>query len=332
MQPRRIGLIVFDDVMAMDVAGPLDVFHSANPCDQDGRILYEVLLVAAEPGPIRSESGILFQPHCTLDEAPAFDTLIVPGGRSLRVAPPQAVINFIQHRAASTPRVVSVCTGLYALAAAGLMDGRSATTHWRYAEDFRRRFPLVRLQPEAIFIRDGKFQTSAGVTAGIDLAMAMIEADHGPSLALEVARELVVFVKRPGGQTQYSQQLQTQMRSGDRFADLVAWLPGHLSQDLSVEAMSRRVNLSPRHFSRRFTEQFAVSPGDHVTKLRLEMAVRLLEATGQRVDVIAAAVGFAGPDVFRRSFIRAYGMSPSAYRAQGSREAAATVAEQTARC
>lgn len=312
--PRRIGVLVFDEVMATDITGPADAFHTANGAAPEA--LYEIVLIGETARTFRAEAGIAFQAEFGLTDAPPLDTLLIPGGRSLRRGPSPAIVEFIRDRSATTRRLVSVCTGFYALAATGLLDDRRATTHWRYVDEARRCFPAVRLEPEAIFIRDGAFHTSAGVTAGIDLALALIEADHGPALALEVARELVVFFKRPGGQTQYSEQLQSQVRSGDRFADLAAWIPGHLKQDLSVEVLAARVNLSPRHFSRRFTAQFGASPGEYVARLRLEAAARLLAGTNQTVDAVAEAVGYRGDDVFRRAFTQQYGSSPAAWRSR----------------
>jgi transcriptional regulator GlxA family with amidase domain len=212
--------------------------------------------------------------------------------------------------------VVSVCTGLYGLAAAGVMNDRRATTHWRHAAALARRYPAVKVEPDAIFIKDGRFYTSAGMTAGIDLALALIEEDHGPAHALKVARQMVVYMKRSGGQLQYSEPLRFQTRAGDRFADLTALMIGDLAADWSVEAMAARVGLSPRQFSRSFKAAFAASPAAYLETLRLDEARLRLAAGRDGVARIAHAVGFSSDDAFRRAFERRFGVTPSLYRSR----------------
>src|SRR6185503_14488751 len=196
----------------------------------------------------------------------------------------------------------------------GLLDGRRVTTHWRFAADVASRFPKVRVEPAALFIKDGRFYTSAGVTAGIDLALALIEEDYGPRAALAVARELVVYMKRPGGQEQYSEPLQFQTRAGDRLADLVAWVTGHLGQKLSMDALAKRACLGTRQFTRRFKTTFGQTPAAFVRAARLDEARARLTAANNSVETIARSVGFDDPDSFTRAFIKRFRVTPSAYR------------------
>jgi transcriptional regulator GlxA family with amidase domain len=310
---KRIGILAFDGVNALDLVGPGDVFATANAL-VEGDQPYEVTFVSVTGRPIRAESGLVMRPSKET-AAGGFDTIIIPGGKGLRS--PQtnkAVASWIRKRTAKTRRVVSVCTGIYGLAATGLLKGRRATTHWRFGADVARTFPDIRLELNAIFIRDGRFYTSAGITAGIDLCLALVEEDLGPGIALAVARELVVYLKRPGGQLQYSEPLRFQTRATDRFADLAAWIPTHLNGDLSVESLAERVHLGRRQFSRAFRQTFGVSSTEYVEALRLSEAGRRLPMAGQTVDTVAASLGYRSADVFRRAFERQFGVAPSAYR------------------
>jgi transcriptional regulator GlxA family with amidase domain len=224
------------------------------------------------------------------------------------------VAEWVKSRADKIRRVASVCTGVYGLAAAGLLDGRRVTTHWRYARDVAQKFPKLKLDPNILHCRDGHFYTGAGVTSGIDLSLALIEEDFGPSVALAVARELVVYLKRDGGQEQYSEPLKFQTRSKDRFGDLAAWMQGHLEHDLSVETLAQRARLCPRHFARRFKDVFGATPARFVEHLRLGEARERLCLPDQTVDSVARSVGFGSPDAFRRAFERRFGINPTAYR------------------
>ncbi|MGZ5023076.1 MAG: GlxA family transcriptional regulator, partial [Chthoniobacterales bacterium] len=200
------------------------------------------------------------------------------------------------------------------LAATGLLDGRRATTHWRFAADVARRFPKVRMEPNALFIKEGKFYSSAGVTAGIDLALALIEEDFGSKVALAVAREMVVYLKRSGGQEQYSEPLKFQTRASDRFAELVAWMTNNPTEEMSVDLLARRASLSPRQFFRRFKEHFGSSPATFVETLRLNEARRRLTHAEASIENVAESVGFKGPDSFRRAFTRRFRVTPSKFR------------------
>jgi transcriptional regulator GlxA family with amidase domain len=331
---RRVGVIGFPGANAIDIAGPLEVFATAgrdgDSCRAQGA--YETLLIGLTRAPFRLESGLTMLPDCVLAEAPGLDTLIVPGGWGLREpATCAAVAAWLRVQAAGVRRLCGVCTGIYGLAAAGLLDGRRATTHWRLAEDVARRFPGVQLQGDALFVRDGRLYTSGGITAGIDLALALVEEDLGATTALAVARELVVYLKRPGGQDQYSEQLRWQARSAGHgeagFTDLVAWVHAHLQQDLSVERMAARMGVSPRHFSRRFTAAMGCTPGQMVESARLDAARERLLASRDPVERIASSVGFASADVFRRRFARRFGISPRSYRERFSAHPSAGRAE-----
>jgi transcriptional regulator GlxA family with amidase domain len=256
-------------------------------------------------------------PHTTLRDAPPLDTLIVPGGRGLREPATNAkVAEWIAQRADRTRRIATVCTGVYGVAPTGLLDGRRVATHWRFADALATRFPALQVDGNALFLRDGRFYTSGGVTAGIDLALALIEEDHGPQLALRVARELVVYLKRPGGQEQYSEPLKFQMRAADRFADLVAWIDAHPHRDLSVETLAERAHLSTRQFRRRFAAALGCAPAAYVENVRMAEARRRLALRAGTVEAIAVSVGFASADAFRRAFERRFGVPPRDYRAR----------------
>ena len=317
MKPRRVGMLGFDGVMALDLVGPIDAFSSAMVEGAHGasRPCYETVIVGLDKRCFASESGILFKPHTTLRTAPALDTLVIPGGPGLRNAKTQAIVaEWVKTRVGKIRRIASVCTGVYGLAPTGLLDGRCVATHWRYARDVASRYPKLRVDPNILFCKDGPFYTCAGVTSGIDLSLALIEDDCGPSVALAVARELVVYLKRAGGQEQYSEPLRFQTRSKDGFGDLAAWMQGHLEQDLSVETLAHRARLCPRHFSRRFKDAFGAPPARFVEDLRLGAARERLSVADQTIELIAKSVGFNSPDAFRRAFERRFGLNPTAYR------------------
>lgn len=319
MNPIRIGMLGFDDVTALDLTGATEAFASAHI---DKRPAYEIVILGVTRKPFTAESGVIFKPHRSLDAKVDLDTLIIPGGCGLRVpAVNRRVAAWIRANAPRFRRIASVCTGIYGLAPTGLLDGRRVTTHWRFARDVAQRFPALKLDANALFLKDGAFYTSAGVTAGIDLALALIEEDHGSLVALDVARELVVYLKRPGGQEQYSEPLQFQIESTDRLAEVAAWMRGHLRQDLSVEVLAERACLCPRQFTRRFTRLFQRTPAAFVEDLRLAEAQKRLSARGMTIEGIAASVGFRSADAFRRAFERRFGITPTNYRRQFPRQA-----------
>jgi transcriptional regulator GlxA family with amidase domain len=317
MTPLRIGFIGYEQANALDLAGPTEAFASAFRDAGKGKFerCYEIVIIGLTKRPFATESGLVFQPTTTLEAAPKLDTLVIPGGGGLRVPHVnRKVADWILGRAKTTRRITSVCTGIYGLAATGLLDGRHVTTHWRFAADVARRFPALKMKPNALFVKDGQFYTSAGVTAGIDLALALIEDDFGSKVALAAAREMVVYLKRSGGQEQYSEPLQFQTEAPDRFAELVAWMTNNPTAVMSVEALARRASLSPRQFFRRFKEHFGSSPAMFVETLRLNEARRRLSAGEPSIDHVAESVGFTGADSFRRAFTRRFRVTPSKFR------------------
>jgi len=317
MTPLRVGFIGFEQANGLDLAGPAEAFASAFHDAGKGKLQrsYEVVIIGLTKRPFATESGLVFIPGTTLEAAPRLDTIIVPGGSGLRLPPVnRKIVDWIIARAKTTRRVASVCTGIYGLAATGLLDGRHVTTHWRFAADVARQFPALKMKPNALFVKDGPFYSSAGVTAGIDLALALIEEDFGSRSALTVAREMVVYLKRSGGQEQYSEPLQFQTNSSDRFAELVAWMTNNPTKQMSVDSLARRAALSPRQFFRRFKEVFGSSPATFVETLRLNEARRRLSAGEISIEGVAESVGFNGADSFRRAFTRRFRVTPSRYR------------------
>jgi transcriptional regulator GlxA family with amidase domain len=312
---KRIGFIGLDGVVAVDISGPADAFAVANETQGHPKPTYEVVVISSSNKPFTSESGLVFKPHRTFKNAPSLDTLIVPGGLGLRTpAVNKSVSAFVKARAKTTRRIASVCSGIYGLAPTGLLAGRNVTTHWEQAQNVARRFPDLKVNGNAIFIKDGQFYTSAGATAGIDLALFLIEEDHGQQVSLTVARQLVVYLKRCGGQEQYSEPLRFQTESVSRLSELTTWIYTHLSGDLSVEGLAGRACLCPRHFSRRFKAEVGTSPADFVERLRLDEARRRLSNGDNSIENIGLSVGFKSADAFRRAFERRLGVSPSDYR------------------
>lgn len=315
---RRIGIVAFDGVQGLDLNGPLDVFSTANQVAAKRMPPYEPLLLGVGTGPFSSESGLRCLAHVTLDRTPPLDTVIVPGGRGIRLNGDVCarVVRWLRANAPRIRRIASICTGFYALAQTGLLDGRRATTHWKFAGEAAVRWPSISIDPNAIYIKDGNVYTSAGITAGIDLSLALVEEDLGSEIALTVARELVVYLKRSGGQLQYSEPLRNQTRATAEFSDVVAWMLDNLDGDLSVETLAERLDLSPRHFNRKFKAVFGTTPADFVEALRLDEARWLLANHDLRIEDLASSVGYTGGDVFRRAFERRFGVVPSEYRAR----------------
>jgi len=317
MKPKHIVILGYEGVMGLDLVGPMEAFGSAqlNTSKDAREPCYRVTIATLQAKTFRSEFGLALAGEKLLPTVRDIDTLLVPGGRGLREADNHRKLTaWLQKSAGSIRRIASICTGIYGLAPSGLLDGRKVATHWKFASDLAKRFPKLKVDPSALYVKDGKFWTAAGVTAGIDLSLALIEEDFGPEVALSVARELVVYMKRPGGQEQYSEPLRFQLQSRSRFADLLPWMLGHLDQDLSVEALAERVSLCPRQFSRRFIQEFGSSPASFVRRLRLDEARQRLSAPDCTVEGVARSVGFSDSDNFRRAFERCFGIAPSAYR------------------
>jgi transcriptional regulator GlxA family with amidase domain len=321
-KPRRIEILAFPDVQLLDVAGPLQVFATANDlCRFAGSPAPYEPLVVAEKTLAMSSAGLGLATHVLPRPGLPLDTLIAAGGWGVYPAcENQALIRWIKARAKSARRVASVCSGAYLLAKTGLLDGRRAVTHWSRCRDFAERFPKVRLEPDPIFVQDGHVWTSAGITAGIDLALAMVEADLGGELALRVARQLVVFLKRPGGQAQFSATLALQ-HGNARFDGLHAWIAENLTGDLSVPVLAHASGMSERSFVRHYSVATGTTPARAVEQIRVEAARRSLE-DGLPVKRAAARCGFGSEETMRRSFLRLLGVPPQAYRQRFS--AAAT--------
>lgn len=313
---RVIEVLTYPAVQLLDVTGPVQVFASANDLVvAAGGVPPYLLRVVAESG-----NGGTTSAGLTLAAGPltrggeALDTLLVAGGEGAEAATENPVlIEWVQQRAAQARRVASVCTGAFLLAAAGLLDGRRAATHWKYCTRLAQRFPSVRVEPDPIFLRDGPIWTSAGVTAGIDLALALVEEDLGRSVALAVARYLVVFLKRPGGQAQFSATLALQTAE-DKFGTLHDWINSHVADDLSLSVLADQAGMSERSFSRHYAEATGQTPARAVERLRVEAARRLLSESRTPVKRIAQRCGFGSEETMRRSFVRLLAVTPQDYR------------------
>ena len=276
---------------------------------------YELVVIGLTDKPFTAGSGLIFKPHQTLETVMDLDTLIIPGGGGSRSSETGRIVTeWLKHRVPHIRRIVSICTGLYLLAPTGLLDGHKVTTHWFYSTDVAKRFPKLKVDIDAIFLKSGKFYTSAGITAGIDMALALIEEDLGAEEALMVARNMVVYFKRNGGQRQYSAPLRLQSEENDPFSGLVAWMASNLEKDLSVDVLAERANLSRRHFSRLFRQAFNASPAQVVEGLRLDEARVLLAEPKAVVERVGRSVGFTSPATFRKAFARRFGIPPSRYR------------------
>jgi transcriptional regulator GlxA family with amidase domain len=322
---RRIVIVAFDQAQLLDIAGPLQVFASARDLAALRALPdpYEIAVVSPEGGATATSSGlpVVTEPLAVLAGKPV-DTLIAVGGLGSRQAQHDAgLVRWIAAEARRARRVCSVCTGAFLLGAAGLLDGRRVATHWWAAAELQQRYPAAKVDPDPIFLRDGKVWTSAGVTAGIDLALALVEEDLGRGMALAVARHLVVFLKRPGGQSQYSALLRSQAADEGRFAQLHDWLAQNLSGDLRVEVLAARLGMSPRNFARLYRQRTGATPAKTVEQLRLEAARRALEEGSAPIAAIARAAGFGDEERMRRSFLRHLGVPPQHYRQRFSRGA-----------
>jgi transcriptional regulator GlxA family with amidase domain len=322
---RRIAILAVDQCQGLDVMGPLEVFHGATMALRRSGARdpgYQAFVVGATRAPVRTESGLRVVPDETFATlsargAPALDTFIVAGGPGVEKAVTRpATLAGIRRCARRARRTASVCTGAFLLGASGLLDGRRATTHWAYCDALAHHFPGVRVEREVVYVRDDTVWTTAGVTAGIDLALAMVAEDLGPELATQVARWLVVFVRRSGGQPQVSAQLAAQAALRPDLRDLLAWIAEHLDDDLSLPALARRSAMSVRHFARVFRDETGETPARYVEKVRIEAARRFLESSKKSVEEVAAATGFTSPEALRRAFARCVGESPSEYRSR----------------
>jgi len=314
---RIVEVLAYPAVQLLDVTGPLQVFASANEfvADAGGAPPY-VLRVVAKSGPVTASAGLEMTTRPLPRIGAALDTLIIAGGPGVEAASADpALVDWVRRRAGHARRVASVCTGAFLLAASGALDGRRAATHWSVCADFAKRFPAVRVEPDPIFVRDGPVWTSAGVTSGIDLALALVEQDLGRTVALAVARYLVVFLKRPGGQAQFSATLSLQAAE-DRFGALHDWINGHLADDLSLPVLAGRAGMSERSFSRHYAAATGLTPTRAVERLRVEAARRLLSESRLPVKRISRQCGFGSEETMRRSFLRLLAATPQDYRAR----------------
>jgi transcriptional regulator GlxA family with amidase domain len=308
---RTIAFLIFDQFQLLDAAGPIAVFEM--PTRGVKPAPYRLAVIARSRGPVASSSGVAMLAE-SMGAQGAIDTLIVAGGQGTHQAMRcSRTLRFIQEQARNARRLCSVCSGAYLLAAAGVLDGRRATTHWGRSSHFTRTFPNVRLQPDQIYIRDGNVWTSAGVTAGIDLALALIGEDLGEPVAKRVAQELVVFHRRPGGQSQFSALLEIG-QNDSRFASLLAWVREHVGEDLSVERLAGEANMSPRNFSRAFVRATSVTPAKAVERIRLEVARVRVESSADPIELVADWAGFGDAERMRRAFLRAFGQPPQSLR------------------
>jgi transcriptional regulator GlxA family with amidase domain len=312
-KPRRIVLVAFDRLQALDLVGPAEVFSMASRITAGA---YTIEVVASQKREISTSSGLHLRPDRSLAACRGpIDTLVVVGGEGVPDAiADRTVVPWIGRAATRSRRVASVCNGAFLLARAGLLDGRRATTHWGACEALQNRHPEIEVDADAIFVKDGDVYTSAGVTAGMDLSLALVEEDLGRRTALEVARWLVLFLKRPGGQSQFSAQLSVQIAEREPLRDLQAWIADNLDADLSVPALAERACMSPRNFARAFRREVGVTPGVYVEAARVEAARVALDGTQEPIESIARRCGFGTVETMRRAFHRKLGVGPSSYR------------------
>jgi transcriptional regulator GlxA family with amidase domain len=311
--PREVVIVVYPGVQSLDITGPLEVFAAAGKPVVGG---YRISILSCAGTPLTTSSGLRITPHGALAQAPTrIDTLLVAGGTGCtEAAADDRLIDWLAHASGRARRTASVCTGALLLAAAGLLEGRRATTHWAFAAELARRYPGVNVDPQPIFVRDGSIWTSAGVTAGMDLALALVEEDHGREVSLAIARQLVLFLRRPGGQAQFSAALLTEQPQRESLREAQRFAMENPGADLSVDAMAQRAHLSPRHFARSFRTQLGITPARYVERVRLEAARRRLEDTAEPIAHVARACGFGSAETMRRVFLRSLGVAPVEYR------------------
>jgi transcriptional regulator GlxA family with amidase domain len=305
-----IGVLVFPQFQLLDAAGPISVFEVAA---RFAGQLSSIKVLAVTPGPVRSSAGIEMLAR-GLKPSGAITTLLVAGGEGVEAAARcEKTLNFVRAIARRGIRVASVCSGAYMLAEAGLLDGRRATTHWRRTRHFLITYPEVKLEPDRIFVRDGNIWSSAGITAGIDLALAMVAEDFGDEIAQKTARQLVLYNRRSGGQSQFSSLLELKAPSG-RFGPLLSWAREHLDAPLTVEDLAEQAGMSSRHFTRAFMAETGSTPSKAVERLRIEVARQRVQSSSEAIERVAQLTGFRDPERMRRAFIRAFGQPPQSLR------------------
>ena len=321
MNPKTVGLIVAEEMAAADLMGPAEVLsrvtigNSGQPEARESRC-YRVMTIGISAEPCVTECGIIVRPDIDLEEAPPLDTVFICGSSGLHGEKlNRKLLKWLKQRAPNTRRIAALGRGIYALAATGLLDERQAAIHWRFAKDVASRFPKLRVNPNNLFIKDGPFYTCAGGASAVDFALALVEEDYGRHVALALARELVVHVKRSGEHEQYSEALKFQIQSSDRFADLPAWIFSHLSDDLSIDVLAQKAAMSRRNFTRLFHEAFGKTPAQFVAEARIAEAQQRLLVPRNSIESIASSLGFRSADVFSVAFERYTGIRPRIYRA-----------------
>jgi transcriptional regulator GlxA family with amidase domain len=314
VEAPTVVLVVYPGLQGLDLVGPVEVFAGASRALE--RPAYRIVVAAVRPGTVATATGLGIVADTALaDLRGAVDTLVVVGGDgTVDAVFDDELVGHVRRLAGRSRRVTSVCSGAFVLARAGLLDGRRATTHWSACDLLASSFPEVEVDPDPIYVQDGNVYTSAGVTAGMDLALALVEEDHGRDVALSIARRLVLFLRRPANQSQFSAQLAAQMAERDGLRDAQRHVLEHPDRDCSVAALARVALMSERHFARCFTEEVGVTPARYVERVRVETARRLLEDTDQGVEAVAAAAGFGTAETMRRTFLRVLRTSPSEYR------------------
>lgn len=306
---RALAIVIFPGFQLLDAAGPISAFEIAENYVAGA---YSQRILASQPGLVTSSSGARLQAEA-LDDGP-YDTLLIAGGEGTRPAALDGpLVAWVEKQARSARRTASICSGAYILAQAGLLDGRRATTHWQRSADLAKRFPKVRVEPDRIYVRDGDIWTSAGITAGIDMSLALIADDLGEDIARSVAQQLVVYHRRPGGQSQFSALIEMGGPDG-RFAALLDWMRNHIADPLTVQRLADQAAMSPRNFARAFLTETGMTPAKAVERLRLEVARDRVEHGAEHIDVVARKCGFGDPERMRRAFVRAFGQPPQALR------------------
>lgn len=321
MRPKAVGLVGFDQATASHLTGPADALGAATLEDGFGGVIpcYRIWMIGLTNKPFTCEAGMVFQPEATLTTAPSLDTIIVAGGSGLRR--PRIyhqLVEWILGRSHETRRIASICTGIRVLAPTGLLDGREVTTHWRLARELRERHPGLRIDHKRRLVKDGPFYTSAGLTAGIDLALALIEEDYGRQLALSVGRNLMMYLAPTAWPDEEMRPRDWASRPIDRFGELIGWIMRNLNQNLTVEVLARQACMCPSHFTRAFKSVFGSTPGEFVENLRLNEARRRLSSRDKTLDSVATSVGFANATTFRRAFARRFGAGPGACLDRGT--------------
>ncbi len=317
MALHPVTIVCLPGLQPLDIVGPHEVFAGVGTLCRSRGIEdtgYDVRLAAATPGPFATQSGLSLVATQPLPTEPT-GTIVIPGGDGARsAARDEGLLAWVRRAARRVDRVASVCTGAFVLAAAGVLDGRRATTHWARTRQLADMYPLVEVEPDQLFVRDGKFWSSAGVTAGIDLALAIVEEDHGPEVAQTVARWLVMFVRRPGGQSQFAGPVWSEPAPPGPVRSAQELIIAEPAGDHRVPVLADHVGMSPRHFSREFTRLVGASPGRYVEQVRVEAARRLLESEDASVTAVARRCGFGTAETMRQAFVRRVGASPDEYR------------------